>query len=141
MTASEQAVPSTRPTVDVVVPFAGPAAELERLRARLAGLRLAEGDSLTVVDNRAPGPRSGDHRHAAVAGVAARERAGSYFARNAGAALGAAEWLLFVDADVEAPADLLDRYFAPAPSERTAGSKPPIASNAARRTAQFAVCA
>ena len=104
----------------MVVPFAGPAADLDRLCTRLARLRLAEGDSLTVVDNRARGPRSGDPGDGDVRVVAARERAGSYFARNAGAALGAAEWLLFVDADVEAPADLLDRYFDPAPSDRTA---------------------
>jgi GT2 family glycosyltransferase len=44
----------------------------------------------------------------------------SYFARNAGAARGSAPWLLFLDADVHAPADLLDRLFALPPEPRTA---------------------
>ena len=37
------------------------------------------------------------------------------FARNRGAAEGSAEWLVFIDADVHAPPDLLDRYFETSP--------------------------
>jgi glycosyltransferase involved in cell wall biosynthesis len=41
------------------------------------------------------------------------------FARNRGAELGSADWLLFLDADVVAPPDLIERYFDPPPAERT----------------------
>lgn len=106
-----------RPTVDVVVPFAGSGVELAALRRRIAALRLASGDSIVVVDNRRAGTTTLDG--AAPVVPAAGERS-SYFARNHGAARGAAEWLLFLDADVEAPADLIDRYFEPAPAPATA---------------------
>ena len=88
-----------RPPVDVVVPFAGSDTELAAVRARLATLRLRDGDSARVVDNR------GD------------PVASSYYARNAGAAAGSAEWLLFLDADVRFDADLLDRLFDPLPAD------------------------
>jgi cellulose synthase/poly-beta-1,6-N-acetylglucosamine synthase-like glycosyltransferase len=100
-----------RPAVDVVVPVAGSAAAVEEVLERSGRLALRDGDTLTVVDNRSVGVRG--------TLVAAAVR-GSYFARNAGASRGAAPWLLFLDADVEAPADLLDRLFAPEPGERTA---------------------
>jgi GT2 family glycosyltransferase len=38
------------------------------------------------------------------------------FARNRGAAAGAAEWIVFLDADVVAPPSLIDDYFEPAPA-------------------------
>jgi glycosyltransferase involved in cell wall biosynthesis len=103
-----------RPSFDVVVPFFGSGEALASLRAELARLVLRPGDTVTVVDNRpattpeptgpGPGPGAGPRI------VAAPERQSSYFARNRGAAAGSAEWLLFIDADVEAPPDLLDRY-------------------------------
>ena len=100
-----------RPRIDVVVPFAGDAAQLAALRARLGSLRLAEGDTLTIVDNRGLG----------VAGVlVADDVASSYHARNRGAAAGDAPWIVFLDADVEPSAGLLDAYFEPEPDERTA---------------------
>jgi GT2 family glycosyltransferase len=103
-----------RPAVDVVVPFAGSAAELAAVVARLAGLELGRGDTVTVVDNRGvPGAGRGRVR---VARLAAPRS--SYSARNAGAALGSAPWLLFLDGDVVAPADLLARYFAREPGAR-----------------------
>jgi GT2 family glycosyltransferase len=100
-----------RPAVDVVVPIAGSPAAVRSTCERFSALALGPGDTLTVVDNRSVG----------VAGtlVAVSVRT-SYFARNAGAARGTAPWLLFLDADVEAPADLLDRLFEPLPAERTA---------------------
>jgi cellulose synthase/poly-beta-1,6-N-acetylglucosamine synthase-like glycosyltransferase len=103
---------SARPAVDVVVPVAAPAERVRVLVARLRGLALREGDTLRVVDNRGVGVGEPEV-------VVAAEVRTSYHARNSGAALGKAEWLLFLDADVEAPPDLLDRLFEPAPGDRT----------------------
>jgi hypothetical protein len=100
-----------RPAVDVVVPVAGDAAGLRALLARLDRLTLRPGDTLTVVDNRGagvPDPRV----------LVATGQRSSYFARNRGAHRGGAPWILFLDADAQAPADLLDRFFAPPPGER-----------------------
>lgn len=49
----------------------------------------------------------------------APERPTPGFARNRGAACGAAEWLVFIDADAQPASDLLDRYFDPPPARRT----------------------
>jgi hypothetical protein len=97
-----------RPSVDVVVPVAGDVAAVLR---RLDALALRDGDTLTVVDNR--GANCTDSRVV----VAVGERS-SYYARNRGAERGGAPWLVFLDADVEPPADLLDRYFETPPGER-----------------------
>jgi hypothetical protein len=100
----------TRPAVDVVIPVAGDVAgALSRARA----LTLHDGDTLTVVDNRGAGVDEPE----VLTATAMRT---SYFARNAGAARGSAPWLLFLDADVHAPPDLLDQLFASEPGERTA---------------------
>jgi hypothetical protein len=100
-----------RPTVDVVVPVAGAdaaglRATVTRMRATLA---LGPGDTLTVVDNRGL-----DVLDQAV--LVATEVRTSYYARNQGAARGAAEWLLFLDADVTPEPGLLDALFEPAPA-------------------------
>jgi hypothetical protein len=100
----------SRPAVDVVIPVAGDVAEV---LARARGLTVGEGDTITVVDNRGAGVEATE---VLVAGAIRT----SYFARNAGAARGSAAWLLFLDADVHAPPDLLDRLFADEPGERTA---------------------
>jgi GT2 family glycosyltransferase len=100
----------TRPAVDVVIPVAG---DVTGVLSRARALTLRDGDTLTVVDNRGA---SVDEPEVLVA-TAVRT---SYFARNAGAARGSAPWLLFLDADVHAPPDLLDRLFASEPGERTA---------------------
>ena len=107
-----------RPALDVVVPFFGPRASLERLVSGMAMLPLGEADTLTIVDNRAPGaePVRGAGRAEV---IQAPERQSSYYARNRGAERGRAEWLLFLDADVTPRAGLLERYFDPPPSETT----------------------
>lgn len=106
-------MPANRPSVDVVAPVAGDAATVRAVLARLRGLRRGPGDTITVVDNRGVGVEDPDVL------VATGVRT-SYFARNAGAARGTAPWILFLDADVSAPPDLLDRLFDPPPSD-TAG--------------------
>jgi len=109
-----------RPAVDVVVPFKGEPGLLEDLRSRLSRLELREGDSITVVDNgaRAHGgqapPATGPVRT-----VHAPELQTPGFARNRGAERGHAGWIVFLDADVVAPPDLLERYFASPPGART----------------------
>jgi len=104
-----------RSAVDVVVPFAGSAAKLAAVVARLAGLELgADDDAVTVVDHSGvPGAGRGRVR---VARLAAPRS--TYSARNVGAALGSAPWLLFLDGDVLPPADLLARYFVQEPGAR-----------------------
>ncbi len=106
--------------MDVVVPFRGTPAELEALRSSLALLHTGPGDSVVVIDNtpgRAPAAEPGAGRVSVV--HAAAIPAPSY-ARNRGAQRGHADWLVFIDADVVAPADLLDAYFDPLPHETTA---------------------
>src|SRR4051794_10362847 len=105
---------TARPPIDVVVPFGGAGFPVDRF----AALELGDDDTFTIVDNRP----AGDAAPIPVAGrlrvVAAPERQSSYYARNRGAAAGSAPWILFIDADVRPPADLLDAYFAGAPGER-----------------------
>ena len=107
-----------RPPVDVVIPFAGPTAALRELLDRAATLRLDQQDTLVVVDNQVradrPQPTGG------VRLVEAAGRRSAYHARNAGARLGGAPWILFLDADVDFPADLADRYLVDEPGPRTA---------------------
>jgi GT2 family glycosyltransferase len=104
-------VPVDRPAADVVVPVATDATGLQLVLARMRTLRLRDGDTLTVVDNRGVGIEAQDVLVAA--GVAT-----SYFARNAGARRGVAPWIVFLDADVHPPPDLLDRLLGdPAPDD------------------------
>jgi len=100
-----------------VLPFKGTDAALDAVVARLAGLATRAGDTLTVADNR-PGARDAE-RAGGITIVGAGATRTSYFARNRGAERGAAPWLVFLDADVHPPADLLDRYFEPEPGPRT----------------------
>jgi mycofactocin glycosyltransferase len=95
-----------RPPVDVVVPFRGPESALAATRTALSALRLRDGDTVRIADNR-PGGDAG-------------ARASSYFARNRGAAAGVNPWILFLDSDVEPAPDLLDRHLDPPPGAGTA---------------------
>ena len=109
-----------RPSVDVVVPFRGQLQHLEELRTRLSRLNLGAGDSALVVDNTpGRGARSYDP-NGPVPVLHAAERASPGYARNRGVARGEADWLVFFDADVIPPPDLLDRYFDPPPGDRVA---------------------
>jgi GT2 family glycosyltransferase len=125
-----------RPAVDVVVPFAGSAAELAALVARLERLELGAGDAVTVADNR-PAPTAAVAAGRRVRVVAAGGEPSPGFARNRGAEAGAAEWLVFLDADTLAPPDLAARYFDPPPGERTAvlaGGVSPLAPGPRERS-------
>jgi GT2 family glycosyltransferase len=102
--------------VDVVVPFAGSDSELERVCELLGSLERAPGDSLIVADNRAG---AAQRQIGPVRVVAAAGRRSPAHARNRGADLGQAPWLLFIDADVLPQPDLLSRYFEPLPADRT----------------------
>lgn len=115
-----------RPPVDVVVPVAG---DVDAALHRFAALSLRDGDTLTVVDNR--GAEVADPRV-----LTATEQRSSYYARNRGAARGTAPWLLFLDADVEPPADLLDRFFSIEPGGTTAVLAGGIADSPGRGLAQ-----
>ncbi len=106
----------SRPSVDVVLPFRGSDAQLDGVVERLAALDLLPGDTVTIADNR---PRATDSMRDHVRILAAGELQTSYHARNRAAALGTAAWIVFLDADVVAPADLLERYFAAAPHDTT----------------------
>lgn len=111
---------ASRPSVSVVVPFAGGVEHARRLGESLAALELGARDEVLVAHN------GGDEDAGATltqvlppAGfrvVAAAGERSSYHARNAGAAAaGAGEWLLFMDADCVPDPGLLDAYFAPPP--------------------------
>ena len=99
-----------------MLPFRGSTAQLELVVARLNALTLGPGDTITVADNR---PGAGDDERGQVRVIGAGDLQTSYFARNRGAEQGTAPWIVFLDADVHPPADLLDRYFEPAPAENT----------------------
>lgn len=109
-------VAEPRPTVSVIVPFAGTSEQLVRLLDELTALRLATPDEVIVADNRRdPRPlQRGAIRVEPAAGIPTPA-----FARNQGASAARGDWLLFVDADTHPSPSLLDDYFEPSPQPDT----------------------
>lgn len=105
---SSPAVQQARPSVSVILPFAGERDAADLALARLNQLQLRAGDEILIVDNSGsdavmPSP--------SVRLVRASHEPSAYYARNEGAARATGEWLLFLDADCVPPPDLVDRYF------------------------------
>lgn len=98
----------SRPAVSVVVPFAGTREQAVAVIAMLGALETRPGDELIVADNSGTVPTAAP----GLAVVRATGEASASHARNTGAAAAANDWILFLDADVVAPPDLLDRFLA-----------------------------
>jgi Glycosyl transferase family group 2 len=96
----------SRPHVSVVMPFAGDAAAARTAIDSLLSLHTEPGDQLILADNSGVVPAAPGIVVVAVTG----ERSPAH-ARNVGAERAHSEWILFLDADCRAPADLLDSYF------------------------------
>jgi hypothetical protein len=125
-----------RPAVSVVVPFAGDRAAAEQAISMMCALRAAPGDQLILSDN-----SSAAVPNASIEVVRATGERSPAHARNVGAARASGEWILFLDADTRAPADLLDRYFEPPPGEGVgalAGEIRPAAAQNSSLAARYA---
>src|SRR5205085_12133764 len=91
----------------------------DELKARLTRLELRAGDTILVVDNTAGRERDEATAIEQIPVLAAALTPTPGYARNRGAERGDAEWLVFIDADTDPPADLLERYFDPPPQSET----------------------
>jgi GT2 family glycosyltransferase len=111
----------SRPAVSVVVPFAGSREQAQAVIAMLHGLRTRPDDELIIADNSGTTPpiaASLPSDHAALRTVRAAGEGSAAHSRNVGAATVENDWILFLDSDVIAPADLLDSFFAEPIAER-----------------------
>jgi hypothetical protein len=97
------------------MPFAGTRAEAQTALESLLALSVGPVDELILADNSGTAPAADGVTVVAVTG----EQSPSH-ARNAGAERAGRDWILFLDADCRAPADLLDRFFADAVGEDVA---------------------
>jgi GT2 family glycosyltransferase len=96
----------SRPAVSVVMPFAGSPSEATVALAALASLETGPDDELILADNTGTAPAS----DTVLVIRAPGERSPSH-ARNVGAAHARRDWVLFLDSDCNAPADLIESYF------------------------------
>ena len=99
-----------------MLPFRGSGEQLELVAERLAALAVAPADSVTIADNR---PHAVDSTRGRVRILGAGQIQTSYYARNRGVETGSAPWIVFLDADVLPPPDLLTHYFDPQPQAAT----------------------
>jgi GT2 family glycosyltransferase len=96
----------TRPSVSVVMPFAGDVVAARTAVASLLELDVAPGDELILADN------SGVvGAHSALKIVQASAERSPAHARNAGAEHASRDWILFLDADCRVSPGLLDAFF------------------------------
>ena len=109
----------SRPAISVVMPFAGRAPRRPPRWTLLAALHTRVGDELLFVDN-ARTPVTGAPE--AVTVIRAVAEHSPAYARNAGAERAGNDWILFLDADTRAPAELLDAYFAAGPPRDDVGA-------------------
>ena len=108
---SRAAPSSSLRTNTVVMPYAGDAAGAGAAIRALAELETIAGDELILVDNSEVAVASA-LAAAPVRVIAADVEHSPAYARNAGAEHARSDWILFLDADCRARADLLDAYFA-----------------------------
>lgn len=107
----------SRPAVSVVVPFAGTREQALAVFRMLLALDSRRGDELIVADNSGTVPprpaiaATLDTDPGSLRVVPARGEASASHARNIGAAAVSNDWILFLDADVVAPRDLLASFF------------------------------
>jgi GT2 family glycosyltransferase len=101
----------SRPSVSVVLPFLGTAAEALEVLERLRRLETKPGDELIVADNTPDGTVLRVNR-TRVSVVDASDTRSASHARNVGAQSASGDWLLFVDSDCLLPRNIIDLYFA-----------------------------
>ena len=94
------------------MPFAGTVDEARLALGSLTALELGHDDELILADNCGAALGLAQACAPSVRVIDARGERSPAHARNAGAAAGDGEWILFLDADTVAPPELLHRYFA-----------------------------
>jgi hypothetical protein len=115
---AEPAEASRRPTVSVIVPFAGSRAEAQATADVFARLRVEPGDEAFLADNSVDGVLADLSLPAGWRVVRALREGSCAHPRNTAALQASGEWFLFIDADTVPPPELLDRFFAdPIPDE------------------------
>ena len=106
-----------RPSVSLIVPFAGGAADAARLARSLEAVRLGPEDEAIVVDN-SPVPALSPGGVGPARVIADSGERTSYYARNVAVEASSGEWLVFIDADCTPAPDLVDAYLADPPGSR-----------------------
>jgi GT2 family glycosyltransferase len=96
------------------MPFAGTAVQARRARQALLALGTGPRDELILADNAgtADDADAAEDQFGPVRVVGAEGERSPSHARNVGAEHATRDWILFLDADTQAPAELLDAYFA-----------------------------